>query len=145
MRFFKRIAGFLGFAKAEGEDDVDADGNGVDPHLTRKGFSVAVQVPVDRPQLGPVLVPCSVGSGGVQGLRWHARRLRIDEDGDVADEFLDEILPLPESLPGQNDQHQSFPKFEVKYNARLATVKKQELADGRVRHRVEFQGRLQWV
>jgi hypothetical protein len=28
-----------------------------------------------------------------QGFRWYTRRLRIDEDGDVADEFLDEIIP----------------------------------------------------
>ncbi|PWZ10383.1 Vesicle-fusing ATPase [Zea mays] len=27
------------------------------------------------------------------GFRWYTRRLRIDEDGDVADEFLDEIIP----------------------------------------------------
>lgn len=30
----------------------------------------------------------------LQGLRWYAKRLQVDEDGDVADEFLDEVLPL---------------------------------------------------
>lgn len=76
MRFFKKIAGFLGFAKDEEHDarDVaeadavdDADLDAVETHnLPRKGFSVAVKVPVERPQLGPVLVPCAVDDGGVQ-------------------------------------------------------------------------------
>lgn len=76
MRFFKKIAGFLGFAKdeehdARGEAEADAvddaDLDAVETHnIPRKGFSVAVKVPVDRPQLGPVLVPCAVGDGGVQ-------------------------------------------------------------------------------
>ena len=73
MRFLKRIAGFLGFVKDEGhevrdedEDDVDADVNRQDTYRPRKGFSVPVQVPVERPQVGPVLVPCTGGAGGVQ-------------------------------------------------------------------------------
>ncbi|GFS32546.1 nascent polypeptide-associated complex (NAC), alpha subunit family protein [Actinidia rufa] len=76
MRFLKRIAGFLGFVKDEGHEvrekdeddddvDVDDDVNRPETHLPRKGFSVPVQVPVER-SLGPVLVPCAVGDGGVQ-------------------------------------------------------------------------------
>ncbi|XAR70621.1 hypothetical protein NMG60_11027533 [Bertholletia excelsa] len=117
MRFLRRIAGILGFSKDEAheargecEDNAtDAELNRVDPQLPRRGFSVPVQVAVERTHLGPVLVPCTVGDGGVQGLR-------IDEDGDVADEFLDEILP--EASSGMKEQQQPrFPRFEVKYSA----------------------------
>ena len=71
MRFLRRIAGFLGFAKDEehelkDEGDYDAGANSAEHHLHRKGVSVPVQVPVERPQQGPVLVPCGVGEGGVQ-------------------------------------------------------------------------------
>ncbi|PSR89230.1 Thymidine phosphorylase [Actinidia chinensis var. chinensis] len=151
MRFLKRIAGFLGFVKDEGhevrdedEDDADADVNRQDTYLPRKGFSVPVQVPVERPQVGPVLVPCTVGNGGVQGLKWYARRLKIDDDGDVADEFFEVILPSS----GKEDEHQHppFPRLQVKCNARPAKVRNQTLTrDGKVLQRVEHQGRLQWV
>ncbi|GFZ15438.1 hypothetical protein Acr_24g0016280 [Actinidia rufa] len=149
MRFLRRIAGFLGFAKDEehelkDERDYDADANSAEHHLHRKGFSVPVQVPVERPQQGPVLVPCGVGDGGVQGLKWYARRLRIDEDGDVADEFLDEILPEPSS--GMDGQPKLLLRFEVKYSAKLAKVRNQVLApDGKIHQSVEYQGQLQWV
>ncbi|KAL6979848.1 hypothetical protein U1Q18_021505 [Sarracenia purpurea var. burkii] len=154
MGFLKRVAGFLGFVKDEGhevrdegEDDVGAGASTVETHLPRKGFRVPVQVAVDRPQPGPVLIPCSVGDGGVQGLKWYARRLKIDEDGDVADEFLDEISPAISS-PMEDDhlQRQPFPKFKAKYSAQPARVRNQALAsDGKVLQRVEYQGRLQWV
>ncbi|KAL0323243.1 UNVERIFIED_CONTAM: hypothetical protein Sangu_1943600 [Sesamum angustifolium] len=64
---------------------------------------------VERDQNPPLLVFCHAGDGGVQGLlliakvlkvkkglRWYARNLRIDEDGDVADEFLDEVSQICE-------------------------------------------------
>ncbi|XAR70620.1 hypothetical protein NMG60_11027532 [Bertholletia excelsa] len=153
MRFLRRIAGILGFSKDEAheargecEDNAtDAELNRVDPQLPRRGFSVPVQVAVERTHLGPVLVPCTVGDGGVQGLKWYARSLRIDEDGDVADEFLDEILP--EASSGMKEQQQPrFPRFEVKYSARPAKVRNQALApDGKVQQIVEHQGRIQWV
>ncbi|KAF5960121.1 hypothetical protein HYC85_001330 [Camellia sinensis] len=73
MGLLRRLAGFLGFPKDDGhevkdevEDDLGPDSHRVESHLHRKGFSVPVQVPVERPQLGPVLVPCIVGDGGVQ-------------------------------------------------------------------------------
>ncbi|KAB1215906.1 hypothetical protein CJ030_MR4G028680 [Morella rubra] len=83
MRFFRRIAGFLGFVKDDGHEpnDEDDDNNNNNPgsdslapdraHFQetgapRRGFGVPVQVVVDRPQLGPVLVPCNPGDGGVQ-------------------------------------------------------------------------------
>uniref|UniRef100_A0A5B7ATP9 Uncharacterized protein n=1 Tax=Davidia involucrata TaxID=16924 RepID=A0A5B7ATP9_DAVIN len=149
MKFLRRIAGFLGFAKDEAhevkdEDEDNPDVNRVETHLPRKGFSVPVQVPVERAQVGPVVIPCSVGEGGVQGLRWYARRLRIDEDGDVADEFLNEILA--ETLSSTEDHHRPLPRFEVKYSTRPAKVRNQALSlDGKIQQGVEYQGRLQWV
>ncbi|KVH91724.1 uncharacterized protein LOC112529605 [Cynara cardunculus var. scolymus] len=105
----KWILAFLGFGNHQvngaSEDAKDVNGhndsNSVEepPHHVnsnrhRKGISVSVQVPADRPhEIGPVIVPCPAGDGGVQGLNWHTRRLKIDEDGDVADEFLEEIVP----------------------------------------------------
>ncbi|KAL0692908.1 hypothetical protein Bca4012_060088 [Brassica carinata] len=65
--------------------------------LPRRGFGVPVQVAVERSNPGPILQPCAASDGGVQGLRWYSMRLRIDEDGDVADEFLEDhnCKPLP--------------------------------------------------
>ena len=79
-------------------------------------------------------------------MKWYARRLKIDDDGDVADEFFDEILPV--QSPGKEDEHphQPFPRLQVKCNARPAKVRNQRLTrDGKVLQRVEHLGRLQWV
>ncbi|XP_047328378.1 uncharacterized protein LOC124931848 [Impatiens glandulifera] len=154
MRFLRKIAGFLGFPKDESHDDAKevnhnnaADhtdfNNRVQTNLPRRGFSVPVQVPVDRPQIGPVLVPCNVGDGGVQGLKWYAKQLKIDEDGDVADEFIEEMVVRDQQ---QLQQQLPMPRFQVKHVARHAKVKNQAMSlDGKIRHNVEFQGRLQWV
>ncbi|XP_031288112.1 uncharacterized protein LOC116146803 [Pistacia vera] len=155
MRFFRRIAGLLGLARdngsevKEGEDEVDDSlvnnrPNFQETGLPRKGFGVKVQVPVERPQQGPVLVPCTSGDGGVQGLGWYAKRLRIDEDGDVADEFLDEVSS--HTSASMEEQHRPLPTFEVRYSTRPAIVKNQVLTpDGKIQQCVEYQGRLQWV
>lgn len=158
MGLIKKLAGFLGFARDEVqiEDAESADASlsssGVAAaatavpvqHLPRKGFSVPVQVPVERAQLGPVIVPCNSGEGGIQGLRWYARRLRIDEDGDVADEFLDEV-PADTSMNTEN-HNRKLPRFEVKYNAKPAKVRSQVLLpNGKIQQQVEYQGRLEWV
>lgn len=81
MRFFKRLAGFLGFVKDDGTNEArdqhhqDSEGQNQHQHqqarfretgLPRQGFGVPVQVAVDRPHVGPVLVPCNSGDGGVQ-------------------------------------------------------------------------------
>ncbi|KAF3449459.1 hypothetical protein FNV43_RR10187 [Rhamnella rubrinervis] len=148
----RRIAGFLGFAKDDAHDVRDREDDDNDAQnpvhmqptgLPRKGFSVPVQVAVERPQSGPVLVPCDSGHGGVQGLRWYAKRLRMDEDGDVADEFVDEVLP---QTPTNTENQRKLPRFEVKYNARPVKVKSQVLSvDGKIQQCVEHQGKLQWV
>ncbi|KAI3441890.1 uncharacterized protein J3R85_001942 [Psidium guajava] len=162
MGLFRRIAGILGFGRDEvnrddedqrqhrgdGEEDGDDHPNSAsrsrsyqDTGLPRRGFSVPVKVAVERPSFGPVLVPCDSGDGGVQGLRWCAKRLRIDKDGDVAHEFLDEVLP--EALePEEKPQ----PKFAPRYSTRPAMVKNQVISqDGKVQFCVEHHGRLEWV
>lgn len=78
MGFLRKMAGMLGFTKDDGhevkdngeedEDDNQAQNraNFQETGLPRKGFSVPVQVAVDRNLPGPVLVPCRSGDGGVQ-------------------------------------------------------------------------------
>lgn len=81
MGLFKKLAGFLGFVRDEGQiEDAESaahasiSSSGVAAaatavpvqHLPRKGFSVPVQVAVERAQLGPVIVPCNSGEGGLQ-------------------------------------------------------------------------------
>ncbi|KAL0351620.1 UNVERIFIED_CONTAM: hypothetical protein Scaly_1550700 [Sesamum calycinum] len=163
MGLFKRLAGLLGFGRDEEqhhhhqedaapEAAIPASSSGPDAaaapapaqHLPRKGFSVPVQVPVERAPPPPLLVFCPAGDGGLQGLRWYARRLRIDEDGDVADEFLDEVLP--DMSMSTEEHNRPLPRFEVKYSTRPAKVKNLALLpNGKIQHLVEHQGRLEWV
>ncbi|XP_062218072.1 uncharacterized protein LOC133918287 [Phragmites australis] len=155
MGFFRRIAGFLGISRDDA-DHPDSSSSAAAAaaaelpqdraaaHAARRGFSVQVPVPVERQGPGPVLVPCPQGDGGVQGFRWYTRRLRIDEDGNVADEFLDEVVP--ES--SMSSDASPVGRFEVKYNTRptALAMKKQIIAvDGDIRHSLEYQGQLQWV
>ncbi|KAL3366104.1 hypothetical protein AABB24_010983 [Solanum stoloniferum] len=78
------------------------------------------------------------------GLRWYAKRLRIDEDGDVADEFLNEIPPDAPSSTDENNR--KFRKFELKYTTKPAKVTSQALsAAGKIKYRVEYQGKLEWI
>ncbi|PON57059.1 phospholipid hydroperoxide glutathione peroxidase [Parasponia andersonii] len=162
MGFLRRVAGLLGFVKDENhelkdeEDDDDATNTTAsqarnrshfkETGLPRKGFSVPVQVAVDRSQPGPLLARSDSGDGGVQGLRWYAKRLRMDEDGDVADEFFDEVTLETSSTSTAENERTPFPRFQVKYSTRPAKVKKQVLLhDGRIQQYVEHQGRLQLV
>ncbi|OIT37631.1 PREDICTED: uncharacterized protein LOC109240501 [Nicotiana attenuata] len=155
MRLLRRLAGFLGFAREEGQEARDVedntDGNiaavaaaAQAQNVPRRGFSVPIQVPVEKAQFGPILFPCSSRDGAVQGLRWYAKRLRIDEDGDVADEFFDEIRM---DTPSSGEEHQRrYPKFELKYSTKPAKVTTQALsAAGIIQHCVEHHGRLEWI
>ncbi|GAA0176160.1 peroxidase [Lithospermum erythrorhizon] len=153
MGLFKKFAGFLGLSKdeelenrqqnAESNTNSSPSPSNLPPfannnniNINRRGFSV----PVDR---GPVLVQCSPIDGGIQGLRWFARRLKIDEDGDVADEFFEEVLP---AIQDSMDAHIPVRKIEEKFVARPAKVRKQVLSpEGKLQHCVENQGRLQWI
>ncbi|KAM5573363.1 hypothetical protein ABKV19_013077 [Rosa sericea] len=150
MGLFKKLSLFLGFSKDDDHEvkDKEEDEDDSQPRnqahfrdtgLPRRGFSVPVQVAVDRPPPGPILIPCRSGDGGVQGLRWHAQRLRMDEDGDVADEFLDEVFP---DMSASRENRM----FEVKSSTRPAKVKSQALSqDGRIQQRVEYRGRSLWI
>lgn len=77
MGFFRKIAGLFGLSRDEvnkdSEEDEEEIGNQAcddssyqTSGLPRKGFSVPVQVAVDRPNFGPVIVCCGTGDGGVQ-------------------------------------------------------------------------------
>ncbi|KAB5512596.1 hypothetical protein DKX38_029624 [Salix brachista] len=44
----------------------------------------------------------------IWGLRWYAKRLRIDEDGDVANEFFDEVLP--DTSSSIDEHHKPLPR-----------------------------------
>ena len=79
-----------------------------------------------------------------QGFRWYTRRLRIDEDGNVADEFLDEIIPEG----SVNNNTGPVGRFQVKYNTKptATALRKHVIAvDGDIRHSLEHQGQLRWV
>ncbi|KAL1543685.1 hypothetical protein AAHA92_20627 [Salvia divinorum] len=162
MGLFKKIAGLFGLGKDEDQQHRDGDAaaeTAAPPpfsvpsaeaatasaqHLPRRGFSVPVQVPVERGPPPPLLVFCPSGDGGVQGLRWYAGRLRIDEDGDVADEFLDEVPP--ESSRGVAAHESPVPRFEVKYSTKPAKVRSLALLpNGKIQHLVEHQGKLEWL
>ncbi|KAJ0964349.1 hypothetical protein J5N97_029471 [Dioscorea zingiberensis] len=152
MGFFKRMAGILGFVReglhggADDEEEGAAEDGGRKakdvPRRGMKGFGDTVSVDGDRPSLGPVLIPCNLGEGGVQGLRWYARQFLIDEDGDAADEFLNEIS-LPEN---QITQTQTAAKFEINFSTKPAAIRKQTIStDGNIHQIMMYQGRTEWV
>nr|GEU94098.1 hypothetical protein [Tanacetum cinerariifolium] len=158
MRFLKRFfAGLLGSSHHEqqvNENNNNDNLNSVEEeeldrneynNIERKGFSVKRQVPVDKAhQIGPVLVPCPARDGGVQGLEWYTRSLKIDEDGDVADEFLEEV---PTRTPNKNANelhHKTMPKFKAKLVTNPAKARNPRLSsEGRVY--VKCQGRVQLI
>lgn len=82
---FKKIIGCFGLSK----DDAAKHSA---PQIPAR-FSVQVAVPTEREVPAPVVSECPHGAGGVQGLRWYAEKLKMDEDGDVAQEFLSEVSP----------------------------------------------------
>ncbi|KAG2648262.1 uncharacterized protein LOC120654535 [Panicum virgatum] len=160
MGLLRRISGFFGISRDDDhpdssssnaaaaaelpQDRAAAAAAAAAAHGARRGFSVQVPVPVERQGPGPVLVPCPQGDGGVQGFRWYTRKLRIDEDWDVADEFLDEVIP-ESSI---NNDTSPVGRFQPKFNTKPASLamRKQIIAvDGDIRHSLEHQGQLQWV
>ncbi|KAK2426232.1 hypothetical protein P8452_40945 [Trifolium repens] len=158
MGLFRKVFAFLGFPKEDDHDHNSKDDS--DDHhpatgqprptnfrvretgIPRKGFSVPVQVVQDRPQLGTVLAPSTSGDGGLQGLGWYAKNLRIDEDGDVANKFLDEVY----SQTPAADNHNATARFKVRNDTRPVKVKQQLLSsDGKFQQIVQHQGKLQFV
>ncbi|PKU61367.1 hypothetical protein MA16_Dca017799 [Dendrobium catenatum] len=69
MGFFRRIGTILGFVKDEAHAVGEEDGDKINDSAQRRpgrGFSVQVPVAAEKPSLGPVIIPCSLGEGGVQ-------------------------------------------------------------------------------
>ncbi|MCO5571066.1 hypothetical protein L7F22_024797 [Adiantum nelumboides] len=85
------------------------------------GFRVCVSVPGYQEPFTPVVIECTPGSGGVQGLQWYSEKLMMDEDGDVAQEFLDEVILQP-SGP-QVGYARLLPSFKLKLKTRPAKLK----------------------
>ncbi|ESQ55621.1 hypothetical protein EUTSA_v10027517mg [Eutrema salsugineum] len=156
MGFLKKLAGVFGFGQevvrneedeSTGIDSGDGDKRREDNQpkfretgLPRKGFGVPVQVAVERSQLGPVLQPCFAGDGGIQGLRWYTKRLRIDEDGDVADEFLEEG---EKQTNAEDNNLKTMPRLEAKRKTKPAKVRRLVVSsDGKLQQCIEHQGRL---
>ncbi|XP_010434596.1 PREDICTED: uncharacterized protein LOC104718528 [Camelina sativa] len=156
MGFFKKLAGVFGFGQEVLKDDDDDDtgindsGDVNQPRfretgLPRKGFGVPVQVSVESSNLAPPLLhPCAAGDGGIQGLRWYTKRLRVDEDGDVADEFLEEGRDKPTNA--EDDDHncnKNIPRLQIKRKTKPAKVRRLVVScDGKLQQCIEHQGRL---
>ncbi|XP_010439920.1 PREDICTED: uncharacterized protein LOC104723284 [Camelina sativa] len=154
MGFFKKLAGVFGFGQEVLKDDdddrgIDDSGDVNQPRfretgLPRKGFGVPVQVAVERSNLAPLLQPCAAADGGIQGLRWYTKRLRVDEDGDVADEFLEEGPEKPTNA--EDDDHnciKTMPRLQIKRKTKPAKVTRLVVSsDGKLQQCIEHQGRL---
>ncbi|XP_049933181.1 uncharacterized protein LOC116252078 isoform X1 [Nymphaea colorata] len=175
MGLFRKIASLFGIIRDDGHDRDGGGGrrhhdpDGVNPNVgvnarSNGGFGVKVPVTVERAYQGPVITQCDHGEGGVQfsmlpdelltqgnmqGFRWYAKRLRIDEDGDVAEEFLEEVLPESSSQAAMDStpsKSQSQSRFIVRRSSRPARVKRQAIVqDGNILQCVDFNGTLIWV
>lgn len=78
-----------------------------------------------------------------QGLDWYVKRLKMDEDGDLADEFLDEVSS--EKPEGHAvDHHKTQARFKPNNATKSVRVKKQILLDGKIIPQIveSHQGRL---
>lgn len=70
----------------------------------------------------------------MQGLRWYADKLRVDDDGDVAQEFLSEVIP---ETPGPYNTRRP-PRFESVPRTRPVKLKGDVCThDGNVHQHVE--------
>ncbi|KAK8945773.1 hypothetical protein KSP40_PGU003042 [Platanthera guangdongensis] len=146
MGYLRRISTLLGFLRNDTSvDEVDDDSRAGESASCRplRGFSAQAGVALQNPDAGPVVVSCSIGEGGVQGFRWYSRRLLVDDDGDVADEFLDEVSPIETSCM---QELAAYSRFEIKSTARPARVRKLAFTmDGNIHPRVEYHGMLRLV
>lgn len=58
---------------------------------------------------------------GYQGLQWYSEKLMMDEDGDVAQEFLDEVVS--HASGSHSGYTRSLPSFKTKVKTRPARLK----------------------
>jgi len=76
----------------------------------------------------------------VQGLTWYAENLRADDDGDVAQEFLEEVLPS-ETQGGPHNKKSRLLVFETVLHTKPVKLKGPvRIQDGNVHQSVEFSG-----
>ncbi|XP_073389237.1 uncharacterized protein [Physcomitrium patens] len=97
---FRKIFGSFLHKKEEKDEQVQEKRTPVVPPEQRTGsggYSRRVTVPADPIVYAPVVTQCN-GNGGVQGLTWYAKEFRADDDGDVAQEFLREVIPNARDL-----------------------------------------------
>lgn len=98
-----------------------ADKSSLPNKVAPTGFRVRVSMPARHEPFAPVVVECTPGSGGVQGLQWYSEKLMMDEDGDVAQEFLDEVV-LHASGP-YLEYTRTLPSFKMKMKTKPARLK----------------------
>ncbi|GLJ22392.1 hypothetical protein SUGI_0421510 [Cryptomeria japonica] len=154
--FIKKILGHLGFIKEDNNENQQHQqqqqphhhqhhhhyqgpsvNNTVD---SRQGFKMKVAVPTETAPQGPVVYQCWGNDGGVQGFGWYTQKLQADEDGDIAEEFLNEVLP---DVRGRDDLRVR-PRLEVKHSTKPVTLKGPVISmNGNVHPCVEHAGKLQ--
>ncbi|KAK8948257.1 hypothetical protein KSP40_PGU011237 [Platanthera guangdongensis] len=69
MGFFRRIGTILGFSKDDGHavgKEIEGKVSESTQPLPARRFSVQVPVAAEKHSPGPVVVPCTLGEGGVQ-------------------------------------------------------------------------------
>jgi len=141
--FVKKLLARIGLFKEENiEKQQQPPVSGNEFVKSSQGFSVKMAVPTDSLPQGPVVCQCLSGDGGVQGFRWYSQKLQVDEDGDVAEEFLNEVLP---DLGGTYDSRE-VSRLQVNPNTKPVKLGTRMSAEGgNVYQIVEHAGELRWV
>jgi hypothetical protein len=146
---FRRLFGHAGRSHRKNEGAKKAAEN-----VAEKVPKTTVKVPipqerkVDPPVIRqirhyppPVVSKCTYGNGGVQGLKWYSERLRVDDDGDIAEEFLSEVVPAD---PGNRNRRARFEC--VRQKTRPVTLKGPVCThNGNVHQIIETLGKSSWV
>eukprot|EP00897_Mesotaenium_endlicherianum_P002902 jgi/Mesen1/263/ME1145127C09482 len=118
-RLFNRI--FRG--SHEHDDETDSSQFPAEQERVGGGFAVKRAVPSGKTrEVGPVVREVEGGQGGVQGLTWYSQQLSVDEDGDVAQEFLKEVVP-EQQQPGGVGTGATSPHLEAVRRPQLRPVK----------------------
>lgn len=133
--FFKRIFGHFGLFKDNHLEEQSAQ---TPPALAHAARRAAI---TERGRgLAPVVSQCTYGAGGVQGLQWYAEKLMMDEDGDVAQEFLNEVVSRSPASGIQNSSN-----FEVKLPAKSVKLKGPLCtSNGNVHQSIESSSGVHW-
>eukprot|EP00250_Pteridium_aquilinum_P024357 c28967_g1_i1 orf=383-802(-) len=115
--FFRRLFGHFGHFGVFKDDNHQEEQSAEE--ATPSAFIATRSVfKEQRRALAPVVSQCTPGAGGVQGLQWYAEKLMMDEDGDVAQEFLNEVILQPPAGGTRNSSN-----FEVKLPTKPVKLK----------------------